>query len=110
MAPMIFFVSLFICSFNEQIKICPQGGNMRNYELITLFNTKNNGYTTGLEQVKEILSKRKVSITKEENMGDKELAYEVKGEQRGHYHLFNLEIDPEIILKIDSDLKLNQTV
>lgn len=81
---------------------------MRNYELMTLFNTKNNGYVTGLEQVKEILKKWKANIVKEEDMGDRELAYEVKGEQRGHYHLFNIEFDPENLLKIDGDLKLNQ--
>jgi len=83
---------------------------MRNYELITIFNTKANGYETGLESVKAILSKRKANVLKEEDMGDKELAYEVKGEQRGHYHLFNIEADPEMIHTMDEDLKLASTV
>jgi len=83
---------------------------MRNYELVTIFNTKANGYETGLEKVKSILSKHKAKIVKDEDMGDKELAYEVKGEQRGHYHLFNLEADPEIIITIDDDLKLTPVV
>lgn len=83
---------------------------MRNYELLTVFNTKANGYATGLEQVKELLGKRKAKVVKEEDMGDKELAYDVKGEQRGHYHLFNLELDPQSIIKIDADLKLTSNV
>lgn len=83
---------------------------MRTYELLTIYNTKANGYATGLEQVKAILAKRKAKIVKEDDMGDKELAYEVKGEGRGHYHLFTLELDPETIQVIDEDLKLNSIV
>jgi len=83
---------------------------MRNYELVAVFNTKANGYETGLEQVKALLAKRKAKIVKEEDMGDKELAYEVKGEQRGHYHLFQIEVDPDTILTIDGDLKLTPVV
>jgi small subunit ribosomal protein S6 len=39
-------------------------------------------------------------------MGDKLLAYPVNKEERGHYHLFNIEADPAGILKIEEALKL----
>jgi small subunit ribosomal protein S6 len=39
-------------------------------------------------------------------MGDRELAYIVKKEERGHYHLLNFQAEPSAIIKLDADLKL----
>ncbi|MDC7221880.1 MAG: 30S ribosomal protein S6 [Spirochaetales bacterium] len=79
---------------------------MRKYELMVVFGTKENKYVTGVEAVKKVLDKRSAKIESEEDRGDRELAYEVENEQHGHYHLFNLDIDPESIVKIEEDLKL----
>lgn len=83
---------------------------MRKYELLVVFRTKENQYVSGIEAIKKVLDKRSVKIDSEEDRGDRELAYEVDKEQHGHYHLFNLDVDPEIIDKLENDLKLTNEI
>ncbi|MBN2627000.1 MAG: 30S ribosomal protein S6 [Spirochaetales bacterium] len=83
---------------------------MRKYELMVVFRTKENKYVTGMEAVKKVLDKRSAKIESEEDRGDRELAYEVDNEQHGHYHLFNLDLDPEVIVKLEEDLKLTDEI
>ncbi len=83
---------------------------MRKYELMVVFRTKENKYVTGIEAVKQVLEKRSATIDSEEDRGDRELAYEVDNEQHGHYHLFNLDLDPEVIVKLEDDLKLTDEI
>ncbi len=83
---------------------------MRTYEFISIFNTKEDNYAVGLKAVKELLQKNGVEISSDEDMGDKLLAYPVKKEERGHYHLFVLNAAPESLIKIDEDLKLTPSV
>jgi len=83
---------------------------MRKYELLVVFRTKENQYVTGLESVKAVLGNRSATIESEEDRGDRELAYEVDKEQHGHYHLFNLDLNPEVIVKLEDDLKLTNQI
>lgn len=83
---------------------------MRTYEFISIFNTKEDNYAVGLNAVKELLQKNGVEISSDEDMGDRLLAYPVKKEGRGHYHLFVLNAAPESLIKIDEDLKLTPSV
>ena len=83
---------------------------MRTYEFISIFNTKEDNYAVGLKAVKELLQKNGAEISSDEDMGDRLLAYPVKKEERGHYHLFVLNAAPESLIKIDEDLKLTPSV
>lgn len=83
---------------------------MRSYELVTVFRTKENNYTIGLEAVKKILSSAGVVVKSDEDMGDRELAYEVKKEDRGHYHFFNVDAEPNLIKELDEAMKLEKTL
>ena len=83
---------------------------MRTYEFISIFNTKEDNYAVGLKAVKELLQKNDVEISSDEDMGDRLLAYPVKKEDRGHYHLFVMKAAPESLIKIDEDLKLTPSV
>ncbi len=83
---------------------------MRSYEFTAVFRVKEDNYATGLKDVKDIFEKNGVSITSEEDMGDRLLAYPVKKEERGHYHLFNIDADPAGILKIEDALKLQTSL
>lgn len=83
---------------------------MRKYEFISIFNTKEDNYAVGLKAVKELLQKNGVEIASEDDMGDKLLAYPVKKEDRGHYHLFVVNAAPESLIKIDDGLKLTPSV
>ncbi len=79
---------------------------MRSYEFTTVFRIKEDNYAIGLKAVKEILEKAGVMLASEEDMGDRLLAYPVKKEERGHYHLFNIEADPASLFNIEKSLKL----
>ncbi|MDC7126097.1 MAG: 30S ribosomal protein S6 [Spirochaetales bacterium] len=79
---------------------------MRNYEAVFIFRTEADAYNGGLEKVKEALKKAGANIVKEDDMGDRELAYQIKKESRGHYYFFELELTPDVIVKIESDIKL----
>ena len=83
---------------------------MRKYEFISIFNTKEDNYTVGLKAVKDLLQKNGAEVSSEDDMGDRLLAYPVKKEERGHYHLFVLNAAPESLIKIDEDLKLTPSV
>jgi small subunit ribosomal protein S6 len=79
---------------------------MRSYEFTGVFRVKEDNYSAGVKAVQDIFQKNGVTIASEEDMGDKLLAYPVNKEERGHYHLFNIEADPAGILKIEEALKL----
>jgi small subunit ribosomal protein S6 len=83
---------------------------MKNYEIVAAFRVKENQYETGLKALKELFIKHKMKITAEKDMGDRDLAYPVKKEERGHYHLVNFQAAPDGILKLDSDIKLLKEV
>lgn len=83
---------------------------MRTYEFVCIFTTKEDNYAVGLKAVKELLQKNGVEISSDEDMGDRLLAYPVKKEERGHYHLFVMNAAPESLIKIEEDLKLTPSL
>lgn len=58
------------------------------------------------KKVKEIIEKLGGKISKEENLGNKKLAYPIKQIYRGFYLLLNFEIDPKKLKGLDQKLKL----
>lgn len=79
---------------------------MRNYEVVFIFRTEADAYKGGLEKVKEEFVKAGANIVKEDDMGDRELAYPIKKESRGHYYFFDLELKPDQIITIEKNVKL----
>jgi small subunit ribosomal protein S6 len=83
---------------------------MKTYELVCAFRIKEGQDVTGIEAVKKILTESNAVIKSEEDMGDRELAYEIEKESRGRYRLFNLEIEQEKLPKIEDALKLQKEI
>ena len=79
---------------------------MRNYEVVFIFRTEADAYNGGLEKVREEFKNAGANIVKEDDMGDRELAYQIKKESRGHYYFFDVELTPDSIVKIEKDIKL----
>lgn len=73
---------------------------MRNYEAVFCFQAKEEDYQKGLTFVREQISKNKGKISSEVDMKERALAYPIKNEDRGHYMLFNAELDPQSIDEI----------
>lgn len=83
---------------------------MRNYEAVFIFRPEDENYKTGLASVTEELKKAGAVISKEEDMGPRELAYPIKKETRAHYYCFYAQINPESIIGIEKAVKLNKDV
>lgn len=83
---------------------------MRTYELVCAFRMKEGQDTAGIEAVKKILNDARGSITSEQDMGDRELAYDVDGENRARYRLFNVELEQDALPKVDEAMKLRTEI
>lgn len=83
---------------------------MRTYELVCVYLSNVDQYKQGVEDIKGILKEFKVNLVSEEDMKDRELTYPIRKETRGHYHLFNIEADPQVIVEMEQQMKLKTTL
>ena len=80
---------------------------MRQYELTVIFPVEEDQHKPGREKLLADLGNNGVEIVKTDELGDKDLAYEVKKKRRGKYILFTIKSDPEKITTLDRIFKLN---
>ena len=83
---------------------------MRAYEAIFVFRGEDELYTKGKELIKGEFERVEATIVKEDDMGARELAYEIKGETRGHYYFYEVKIDPLKIDEMSKAVKLFEPV
>ena len=83
---------------------------MRTYEAVFIFRHENDHFTKGLDFVRNELKTNGANIVKEEDMGERGLAYPVKKQERAHYVLFNVEFDPQKVAELDRTLRLQQEI
>ena len=62
------------------------------------------------EDMKKVLTDGKATIVEEKNMGQRELAYEVKKFKTGYYFLFVVEAESEVIDEFDRVVRINESV
>lgn len=65
---------------------------MRQYELVTVLNSEEDQFKAGKQAVADLLAQFKAIDVKEEDMGDRPLAYPVKKKMRAHYVLSLIHI------------------
>ena len=80
---------------------------MRRYELTVIFPLEEDQHRAGREHLLSDLASNGVEIEKTDEMGDRDLAYEVKKRKRGKYVLFVIKADPAKITILDRIFKLN---
>jgi small subunit ribosomal protein S6 len=83
---------------------------MRKYELVALFPSEEEFFRQGKEAVVAELAKEGAHEVKEEDMGDRLLAYQIKKRDRGHYVLFTMDFDPQKIIPAERAFKLNSNL
>ena len=83
---------------------------MRDYEAVFVFRSEDELYGRGKQLVTEEFGKAGVQITTEEDMGNRELAYPIKSESRGHYYFYDAQIPPEKIVDINAAVRLMEPV
>lgn len=67
---------------------------MRDYEFTVIFNSSDEKTAKGMEFVSKTFQDADVEITKQEDLGIKVLAYEIKKQDKGHYFYFEMKADP----------------
>lgn len=83
---------------------------MRNYEFTIIFDSNEDKVKAGLELVTSLFEKAGVEITKQEDMGVKYLAYDIKKQEKGHYVYFEMKADPSTILGFEKEFLLNTSI
>ena len=80
---------------------------MRRYELTVVFPMEEDQHKAGREQLLSDLAANGVEIEKTDELGDRDLAYEIKKRKRGKYALLVIKSDPAKITVLDRIFKLN---
>ncbi len=79
---------------------------MRTYEAMCVFRAEDDSFTRGKDAVRKELTKLEATVAKEEDMGQRSLAYPIKGVHQGHYFYFVVEMDPEKAHQAEESVKL----
>ena len=80
---------------------------MRRYELMVIFPLEEDQHRAGREHLLSDLSANGVEVEKTDELGDRDLPYEVKKRKRGKYALLIIKSDPAKIAVLDRVFKLN---
>jgi small subunit ribosomal protein S6 len=80
---------------------------MRHYELTVILPLEEDLSKAGREQAIADLNAQGAEIEKTDEIGDRDLAYEIKKRRRGRYVLFTLRLDPAKVAVLDRVFKLN---
>jgi len=83
---------------------------MRQYELTVVFPTEDELFRLGKDAVGAELAKHEPSDLKEEDKGDRPLAYTIKKKDRGHYILYTMNLDPQKVVLAEKAFHLNQNI
>jgi small subunit ribosomal protein S6 len=83
---------------------------MRQYELVSIFHPEEEIFKQGREAARATLTSHGAEIVKEDDMGDRELAYMIQKKKRGHYILYTINIDQERIPEIEKIFKLDTSI
>ena len=80
---------------------------MRRYELTVIFPLEEDQHRAGRDQLLSDLAANGAEVEKTDELGDRDLAYEVKKRKRGKYALLVIKSDPSKITILDRIFKLN---
>lgn len=79
---------------------------MRTYEAMCVFRPEDEVFSRGKDAVRQRLLDLGAQIAKEEDMGQRTLAYPIKDCVQGHYFYFVVEMDPEKAHQTEESVRL----
>jgi small subunit ribosomal protein S6 len=83
---------------------------MKTYELVAIFTSDETQYREGREFVKKELETAGAVITREDDLGEKLLAYPIRRNDRGHYVLYVIQSPPGPLSALNRSLKLRPEI
>ncbi len=63
-----------------------------------------------IDTVKANIEKNGGTITSVENMGNRELAYEIEKQKRGYYYVIYFEAPSESIIELERNFRVNESI
>ncbi len=83
---------------------------MKTYEAVVIFTSDTAPFQEGREFLKKEFESSGITLTKEEDMGDRLLAYPVRKNDRGHYILYTIQSTAEPLKNLTKVLKLRPEI
>ena len=83
---------------------------MNAYEVTFLFPQNEESFKTGLQKVKDEFAKAGTTVTKEDDLGIKNLAYLVKKQTKAHYYYFEIETAPNTVLPMEKVFNISTDI
>jgi len=83
---------------------------MRKYDAVFIFQTGDENLAAAREQVSGELTKAEIKVVEEQDLGERDLAYEIRKANRGHYVRYEVEATPESIQPVQKALKLRPEI
>jgi len=83
---------------------------MRNYEFTVIFDANEEMTEKGQEFVTGQFASAGVNVTKQEDMGIRNFAYEIKKQDKGRYVYYEIEADSQSVNRISAELLLQAPV
>lgn len=83
---------------------------MKKYELMTIYPMEDEKSKKGAEDVKSTLTKFGAEIEADKVFGDRDLTYEIKKNRKGHFVLTTLKINPDKLVEVEKEFKINQNI
>ncbi len=78
---------------------------MRNYEAVCVFRTDEDNFPKGQEAIKAHLADLGATFIKEEDMGQRALAYSIKKQVQGHYYVYYVQMDPQQAHQVEDKVR-----
>ena len=97
---------------SKEVK-CPEGGaNMNKYEIMFVVKPtlEEAAIKKVFEDTKAMLKKNKAKILEEKEMGQKELAYEIKKHKTGYYFLLEVEANGDTIKEFNRVANISEDI
>jgi len=83
---------------------------MRQYELVAVLNSEEDQFKAGKQAVADLLAQFKATDVKEDDMGDRPLAYSIGKKMRAHYVLYRMSMEPTAIVTLERAIKLSPSI
>ena len=84
---------------------------MKKYEAVIILNPNLSSKADDfIKDFKKLLEANTFKISKQEDVGRRQLSYSINNHNKGHYLLFNIEGDPSKLIEIEKKIKYDESI
>jgi len=84
---------------------------MKKYEAVIILNPNLSSKADDfIKDFKKLLEANTFKISKQEDVGRRQLSYSINNHNKGHYLLFNIEGDPSKLIEIENKIKYDESI